>query len=223
MRGITTDRIRVPATLPPARLRSVKVAVFIAALAPLGWVVWALFHGELGVNPVEAMIRELGLWGLRLLLLTLAVTPLRHLTGAAWLVRLRRMVGLFAFFYVTLHFSAYVVFEQSLDLGLVAEDIAKRPYILVGFATLLTLIPLAITSTNGWMKRMGRRWKQLHRLVYAAGLLGVFHFFMLIKANAWTEPLIYAGILAGLLGLRLVRAGQGRLRRWRQTLVAMEE
>lgn len=200
----------LPATLPPRTLLAVRCAVFLAAFAPAAWIVYAVLTGGLGANPVEGMIRELGTWGLRFLLITLAVTPLRQITGAAWLIRLRRMLGLYAFFYVVCHFSAYVVFEQSGSLALIAEDIAKRPYILVGFAALVTLVPLAATSTNGWMKRLGRRWKQLHRLVYPAAILGVFHFFMLIKADAWTEPLIYAGVLALLLGWRLVRAGRGR-------------
>ncbi len=203
----------LPATLPPKRLIAVKVGAFTLCLMPAVWVVYALFNGGLGANPVEAMIRHFGDWGLRLLLVTLAVTPLRLVTGGAWLIRLRRMLGLFAFFYVSLHFSAYVVFEQSGSIVRIAEDIAKRPYILVGATALAALIPLAVTSTQGWMRRLGKRWKQLHRLVYPAAVLAVFHFFMLIKADAWTEPLLYAGILTALLAYRAQHTARGRWRR----------
>ncbi|MGD8430512.1 MAG: protein-methionine-sulfoxide reductase heme-binding subunit MsrQ [Ectothiorhodospiraceae bacterium] len=203
----------IPAQLPPRRLAALKIVVFVACLVPAALVVFDLFTGALGVNPVEAMIRRMGDWGLRFLLATLAVTPLRLATGAAWLIRLRRMLGLFAFTYVALHFGCYVVFEQSGSLVRIAEDVVKRPYILVGFTALVMLIPLAATSTQGWMRRLGRRWKQLHRLVYAAGILGVFHFFMLIKADDYSEPFVYAGLLAALLGYRVLRLGKGRLRR----------
>lgn len=205
----------VPAQLPPRGLTAVKAALFLLCLVPAGLIVQALFAGNLGANPVEAMIRQFGEWGLRLLLVTLAVTPLRQLTGATWLIRLRRMLGLFAFSYVVLHFTSYFVFEQSAHIGLVVEDVVKRPYILVGAAALLMLIPLAVTSTNGWMRRLGRRWKQLHWLVYPIAILGVFHFFMLIKANDYSSPMLYAGILIVLLGYRLQRSLRGRLRRAR--------
>lgn len=205
----------IPAQLSPRALTAVKVVVFLLCLVPAGLIVQALFAGALGVNPVEAMIRDFGEWGLRLLLVTLAVTPLRQISGATWLIRLRRMLGLFAFSYVVLHFSAYFVFEQSARFGLVVEDVIKRPYILVGAAALLMLIPLAVTSTNGWMRRLGRRWKQLHWLVYPIAIFGVFHFFMLIKANDYSRPLLYAGILTVLLGYRLQRSWRGRLRRAR--------
>jgi sulfoxide reductase heme-binding subunit YedZ len=199
--------------ISPRALLATRIVLFVAGLLPLAWIVFALFTGGLGINPVEAMIRELGRWGLRLLLLTLAITPLRQLTGAAWLIRLRRMIGLYAFTYVTLHFLAYAVFDNSLSLALIVEDVTERWYILVGAAALLLLIPLALTSTQGWMRRLGRRWKQLHRLVYPAAVLGVFHFFMIIRADAWTEPLIYAAILALLLGWRLLWPLRGALRR----------
>lgn len=203
----------LPAQLPPRVLAAVKAMVFVLCLVPAGLMVHALLTGGLGVNPVEAMIRQLGEWGLRLLLITLAVTPLRQLTGAVWLIRLRRMLGLFAFTYVVLHFTAYFVFEQSGRVARVVEDVLERPYILVGAAALLLLIPLAVTSTQGWMRRLGRRWKQLHYLVYPIAILGVFHFFMLIKANDYSRPLLYAGILVVLLGYRLQRLVRGRLSR----------
>jgi len=210
----------VPAQLPPRWMAALKTVVFLACLVPAGLIVFDLFTGRLGVNPVEAMIRGLGDWGLRFLLITLAVTPLRMLTGVAWLIRLRRMLGLFAFTYVALHFTAYLVFEQSGSLARLAEDVAKRPYILVGATALVLLIPLAVTSTNGWMRRLGRRWKRLHWLVYPIGVLGVFHYFMLIKADDYSQPLLYSGILAVLLGYRLQRALRGWIKRARAPGVA---
>ncbi len=203
----------LPKQLSPRVLLGTRIAVFVAGLLPLAWIVYALFTGGLGANPVESMIRELGQWGLGILLLTPAITPLRQLTGAAWLIRLRRMIGLYAFFYVVLHFSAYAVFDNSLSLALIVEDIIERWYILVGVSALLLLIPLAVTSTQGWMRRLGKRWKQLHWLIYPAAILGVFHFFMIIRADAWTEPLIYAAILAVLLGWRLWRSASGSWQR----------
>ena len=184
-----------------------KVPVWALCLLPFVLVFWDGFHGALGANPVEAVIHRMGDWTLRLLCLTLTISPLRELTGWAWLVRFRRLLGLFAFFYLMLHFSAYFVFDQSLSLARVAEDVAKRPYILVGFAALCLLVPLAVTSTQGWMKRLGRRWKSLHRLVYPAAILGVLHYYLEVKADI-TEPLIYAAVLAALLGFRYYRRRQ---------------
>lgn len=203
----------LPLRLPPRALIGLKTALHLGALAPIAWLVYAVFTRQLGANPAEALIHELGVWGLRLLLVTLAITPLRELTGAAWLVRLRRLIGLWAFAYITLHFTSYVTFQQALDWAAIAEDIAKRPYILVGVAALTLLLPLAVTSTQGWMKRLGARWKRLHRLVYPAAVLGVVHFFLIIKANAWGEPLLYATILTGLLGYRAARAAGRRVHR----------
>jgi len=200
--------LRVPAQLPPRLLLALRIGVFGLCLVPAGLLLRDLVTGGLGVNPVETLLRELGDWGLRLLLVTLAITPLRWVTGAAWLIRLRRMLGLFAFAYVALHLSAFVVFEHSLRIGGILDDIANRPYILVGFSAFLLLVPLAVTSTQAWMRRLGRRWKQLHWLVYPAATLGVAHFFLLIKANRWTEPLIYAGVLAVLLGYRVLQRGK---------------
>ena len=181
----------------------VKMGVFAAALVPLAALVFAGFTGGLGANPVEYITHTTGEWTLRLLLATLAITPLRHLTGRAWLTRLRRMVGLFAFFYLTLHFTTYVVLDASLDLAYIVEDVADRLYITAGFAALVMLVPLAATSTNAMVRRLGPlRWRRLHRLVYAAGVCGVLHFLWLVKADL-REPLIYAGILTVLLAARL--------------------
>ncbi len=156
----------------------------------------------MGVNPVETLSHRTGDWSLRFLLLTLAVTPLRRLTGWNGLIKFRRMLGLFAFFYVCLHFGVYLIFDQFFDWASIVEDVAKRPYITVGFAGWLLLIPLAVTSTNGMTKRLGRNWQRLHRLVYLIGTLGVLHYLWLVKADI-AEPLLYGGILGVLLGYRL--------------------
>ena len=189
--------------MTPRRIALVKSGVFAAALVPLAALVFNGLTGGLGANPVEAITHTTGEWTLRLLLATLAITPLRHLTGRAWLIRLRRMVGLFAFFYLTLHFATYAVLDASLDLAYVVEDVADRLYITVGFAAFVMLVPLAATSTNAMVRRLGPlRWRKLHRLVYAAGICGVLHYLWLVKADL-REPLVYAGILTILLAARL--------------------
>ncbi|WP_093034705.1 sulfite oxidase heme-binding subunit YedZ [Thiocapsa roseopersicina] len=179
-----------------------KPLVFLLCLVPLGVLIGRGASGALGPNPVEAITHFTGDWTLRLLLVTLAVTPLRRLTGQAWLVRFRRMLGLFAFFYAVLHFTTYLWLDRFFDLGTIAEDVLKRPYITIGFAAFVLMVPLAITSTQGWIRRLGRRWKTLHRAVYAIGVLGVLHYLWLVKADL-LEPAIYAIILAVLLGLRV--------------------
>jgi sulfoxide reductase heme-binding subunit YedZ len=196
---------------PPERLLvALKVLVFALALVPLGRLVAAVFFYPewLGANPAEFITRNTGDWALRLLLLTLAVTPARQLLGWNWLVRFRRMLGLFAFFYVVVHFSSYVAFDQVFDVREIVNDIVKRPFITVGMLSLALLIPLAVTSTNGMVRRLGaRRWMALHRLIYVIGPLAVLHFWWMVKRDL-TEPIIYAVILAALLGYRL----KGRLR-----------
>ena len=174
---------------PETRIRRIaKPLVMLVSLGPLAWLVWLTVSGGLGVNPVEAINRFLGDWALRFLLLALAVTPLRGLTGWTVLVRFRRMLGLFAFFYVVLHLSSYLGVDQQFHWGAVFEDIVKRKYITIGMITFVLLVPLAVTSTKGWVKRLGaRRWQRLHRLVYGAGVLGVFHFYMMTKAD-FREP-----------------------------------
>ena len=185
------------------RITAIKAGLFAAALAPFTALVFSGFTGRLGANPVEAITHTTGEWTLRLLLATLAITPLRHLTGWVWLTRLRRMVGLFAFFYLALHFSTYAVLDASLDLAYVVEDVADRLYITVGFAAFVMLVPLAATSTNAMVRRLGPlRWRRLHRLVYAAGICGVLHYLWLVKADL-RAPLVYAAILAILLAARL--------------------
>ena len=186
-----------------------KPLVFIASLVPFLWLLargFGLFGESLGADPVKTTLHVLGKTGLNLLLITLLVTPVRQLGGFTHVVRIRRMLGLFAFFYVLLHFLLYISY-QGFDFGEIVKDVVKRPYITIGFIALLMLIPLAITSTNKMMRRLGRRWQSLHRLVYVVAILGVWHFYWQVKKDV-REPLIYAGILAVLLGYRAVRAWQ---------------
>ncbi len=185
-------------------LRSAKIAVFTLSLVPFGWLVWGLASGGLGPNPAEASNRFLGDWALRFLLITLAVTPLKTLTGRAGVMRFRRMLGLFAFFYAVMHLASYIVLDQFLDWAAVWADIVKRNFITVGMAAFLMLVPLAATSTSGMMKRLGgRAWKRLHRLVHPAAVLVVVHHYMMLKAGKG-EALVHGAILAALLAFRLI-------------------
>lgn len=179
-----------------------KVAAHIAALLPLSWWVWRTLCGELGPDPVAQLTHASGDWALRLLLMALAITPLRKLTGWNALARFRRIVGLYAFFYVSLHFAVYLVLDLGGYWTQVLEDITKRPFITVGFAAWLIMLALAATSTQAAMRLLKRAWVRLHKLVYVAGLLAVLHFWWLVKADV-REPAIYAAILAVLLALRL--------------------
>ncbi len=179
-----------------------KPLLHALCLLPLLLLVFGLFADSLGANPVETLTHETGQWALRLLLVTLAITPLQQWSGIAAWVRFRRMLGLYAFFYVVCHFSIWLVFDHSLDLAAMLEDIVERPYITLGFSALLLLIPLAATSTRAMIRRLGRRWKSLHRLVYAITALAVLHFLWLVKAD-YLEAGIYAIIAAMLLLFRL--------------------
>ena len=182
-----------------------KPAVFLLALLPFIILLLRSFEVAgfgLGANPVEALLHELGRWGLKFLLLTLAVTPLRRWTGWNWLLRFRRMLGLFSFFYIMLHFAVYAVLDQGLDMAVIIEDVIKRPYITLGMTGLLLLIPLAITSTKGMMRRLGKRWQKLHRLVYIVAVAGVWHFYWQVKLDT-LDATIYAAILLLLLGSRV--------------------
>jgi len=195
------------ASTKPADLtrRFLKPAVFIASLLPAAVLAWRAATGNLGVNPIEEVTRDLGDWALRFLLIALAVTPLRMITGWNAIGRLRRMMGLFAFFYVMMHMMAYVGLDQFFDWPAIWKDIVKRVYITIGMAGVLTLIPLAITSTDGMVKRLGgRNWRRLHRVVYLSAILGVVHYFFMIKAG-YQEPLIYAAVLSGLLAYRAAK------------------
>jgi sulfoxide reductase heme-binding subunit YedZ len=189
---------------PRARRRALKLATFALCLVPLAKIAADAFAGGLGANPIEAVLNRLGFWTLTLLAASLAATPARELLGLAWPVRLRRMLGLFAFSYATLHLLWYVGVDQFFDLRLLAEDVLKRKFMAVGFAAWLLLVPLAVTSTDGWVRRLGyARWKRLHRLVYATALLGVVHFVWRVKADH-RRPLVYAAVIGVLLGARLV-------------------
>ncbi len=182
--------------------RLLKPALFLLALLPLALLLVQGATGGLGANPVETVTRTTGDWALRLLLATLAVTPLRRLTGWGELIRLRRMLGLFSFFYASLHLATYVILDLGFNLAWVAEDVVKRPYITIGFGVFLLLLPLALTSNQWSIRRLGRRWKRLHRLVYPAAAGAVLHYLWLVKADPRT-PLIYLGVLLLLLALRL--------------------
>jgi sulfoxide reductase heme-binding subunit YedZ len=193
--------------MTPGRIRGLKGLLFVVCLVPLGILLLEVFNlagMSLGANPIEELIHRFGFWGLRFLLITLAITPLRFLTGQNWLIRFRRMFGLFAFFYILMHFLTYAGLDQRFDLSAIFEDIVERPFITIGFAAFVLLIPLAVTSTNGMMKRLGRRWQKLHRLVYLIAILGVWHFYWQVKLDI-LEPLVYIAILSVLLGYRLWR------------------
>lgn len=181
-----------------------KPAVLAGCLAPFAWLAAGaagIAGVSLGANPVEEILHELGKWGLNFLFITLCITPLRQVSGWVHWMRLRRMLGLTAFFYLLGHFLWYLLVDQGLDLQLLLEDVAKRPYITVGFAALCLLVPLALTSTRAAMRRLGRRWQALHRLIYPATALGCVHYYWQVKADV-REPLVYFALLALLLGWR---------------------
>ncbi|MCU0965051.1 MAG: sulfoxide reductase heme-binding subunit YedZ [Burkholderiaceae bacterium] len=192
--------------------RAVKPLVFVLALGPLAWLLHGALTQGLGANPAEALMRGSGDWVLRFLCLTLAVTPLRQWTGWNALARLRRMLGLFAFFYAVLHFLCYAWLDMGFNLADIARDIPKRPFVLAGTLALLLMLPLAATSFNRAVKALGAaRWKLLHRLVYAVVLLGLLHFFWMRSAkNNFGEPALYAAVVALLLGWRLWDAWRAR-------------
>jgi len=203
---------------PGARLIvALKVILWIACLTPAGLMVWDAFHGGLGANPIEQVTHRTGRWALILLFVSLGVTPVRRITGWNPIIRLRRPLGLFAFFYGVLHLSIYVGLDRFFDFSTLIEDVLKRPYITVGTASLLMLTALAATSTRGAVRRLGRNWQRLHWLVYPAAILGVLHFLWLVKPPAIRRPLTYAAWLAALLLLRFVpwrrlRGGEGSKR-----------
>lgn len=180
-----------------------KPTAFVACLIPLSQLVYYGITDNLTANPIEFVTRFTGSWTLIFLLLTLSVTPLRKISGWNELIKLRRMLGLFAFFYVLLHFSTYVVLDHFFDFDRITKDVIKRPFVTAGFTSLVLMIPLAITSTTGMIRRLGRRWQQLHRLVYAVAIGGVIHFYWLVKADI-RRPVQYGTVLALLLGYRLV-------------------
>lgn len=193
--------------MPATPLRRVKPFVFVLCLLPAASLLWGAAAGRLGANPIEAITHGTGEWTLRLLLVTLTMTPLARLSGQSWPMGLRRMFGLFAFFYAVLHLMTYLWLDQFFRWGEIVTDVMDRPFITAGMSAFLLLVPLAATSTRGMMRRLGRRWKTLHRLVYPAAVLAVLHFVWLVKADL-QRPLVYAAILAVLLGYRFVARGR---------------
>lgn len=188
-----------------------KPLVFLAALGPVAYLTWAALTDNLSANPISDITLETGTWTLRFLVMTLAVTPLRRLTQWNDLIRFRRMLGLFAFFYGTLHFTTYLWLDQFFDLTGIGQDIWKRPFITVGFTAFVALLPLAITSTHGWIRRLGgKNWQRLHRLIYLAAVCGVVHYWWLVKSDV-QRPMIYGLIFATLLGYRVVVAIRRRV------------
>lgn len=184
------------------RIAWAKAALFTLALLPLAWYALGIARDSLGANPIEAFTRGMGTWALNFLMVTLTATPLRRLSGWSWPLRLRRMLGLFCFFYASVHLTTYLWLDQFFDWHAIGKDIIKRPFITAGMFAFLLLLPLAATSTNGMMRRLGgRRWQALHRLVYLIGVVAVLHYWWMVKADT-AHPVTYALILALLLGLR---------------------
>lgn len=182
--------------------KRLKPTVFILCLLPLLILIWNGFNNALGVNPAETILDTMGNWAIYMLLITLTITPVRKLTNWGGVIRLRRMLGLFAFFYVCLHLLSYIWFDQYFDWNEIVKDIIKRPFITLGFATFLLLIPLAITSTNSMMLRLKKRWKMLHQLIYPISIMATLHFFWMTRAD-FTHPVMIAIILSALLAYRL--------------------
>jgi sulfoxide reductase heme-binding subunit YedZ len=193
-------------------VRWFKPVVFLACLGPLARLGWKAYMGQLGANPIEVITHSTGDWILIFLLVTLSITPLRKLTGQLWLIRYRRMFGLFAFFYAVLHFLTYIWLDKFFNLHEMWTDVLKRRFITVGFTGFVLLIPLALTSTQGWIRRLGgKRWQALHRLIYLSAIAGVIHYWWLVKADV-SKPQQYAFVLFLLLGYRLVVWVQRRTR-----------
>ena len=200
---------------PPAwhrhAARWVRPAAWVAVAVPLALLLLAFQTGSIGAEPIEEVTHRTGFWALTLLVATLAVTPVRAVTGWNWLAPVRRTLGLGAFGYACLHLSTYL-FDQWFSWAYIVEDVTERPYVTVGFTAFLLLVPLAVTSTKGWIRRLGKRWQKLHRLVYIAAGLAVLHFVWLVKADLRT-PLVFAAVLAALLGWRVAAALRGRQRK----------
>jgi len=185
-----------------SRLRISKIVIFLAALVPLERLAWKAFHDGLGANPVEVITHSTGDWTLILILTTLSITPLRKLTKQYWLIGVRRMIGLFAFFYGCLHFTTYIWLDKFFDVHEMIKDVYKRPFITAGFTAFVLMIPLALTSTKGWIRRLGKNWQRLHRLIYVTGIAAVIHYIWLVKADL-RKPLQYAFVLGVLLIYRV--------------------
>lgn len=195
-----------PASRRPAnpghRILLLKTAIWLTGLGPIAWLTVGFFRGTLGVLPVDTIILVEGRWTLVFLIATLAVTPIRRLTGWNRVIQVRRLLGLFAFFHACVHFLAYAGIDQVFAIGYIIEDVLDRRYITAGFAALVLLVPLAVTSTKGWIRRLGKRWRKLHRLAYLSASLGVLHFYWKVRADTFW-PLVAALTLAGLFTVRL--------------------
>ncbi len=181
--------------------KKLKPLVFILVLIPAFYLTYAAFTDNLGANPIEELLHATGFWTLVFLFLTLSITPLRKLTGWNKVIQFRRMIGLFSFFYAFLHFGVYLGLDSFFEWAEIAEDLTKRPYITIGFSAFVLLIPLTVTSTKGWIRRLGKRWQKLHKLIYPIAVLGVIHFWWLVKKDI-TEPLIFGIILIILFAIR---------------------
>jgi len=199
-------------------IRWLKVACFLACLGPLAHLGWMAYNGNLGANPIEVITHSTGDWTLIFLLVTLSITPLRKLIRQPWLIRFRRMFGLFAFFYGLLHFTTYIWLDKAFELHEMLADVAKRKFITAGFTGLVLMVPLALTSTKGWIRRLGgKRWQALHRLIYFSAIAGVVHYIWLVKADL-RKPLQYAFVLGLLLAYRVVTWASPRI--WPKPAVA---
>jgi sulfoxide reductase heme-binding subunit YedZ len=185
------------------KIKIIKPLLFIFSALPAGYLIYALFTENLGANPIEKLLHETGFWTLTFLLITLSITPLRKLTGWNKTIQFRRMIGLFSFFYAFMHFAVYLGLDRIFEWSEIVEDLSKRPYITIGFTAFIMLIPLTVTSTKGWIRKLGKKWQKLHRLIYLIAVLGVIHFWWLVKKDI-SEPLIFALILVTLFGLRWV-------------------
>ena len=204
-------------------LRWIKPVIFLACLGPLARLGWKASHGMLGANPIEVITHSTGDWTLRFLLVTLSITPLRKLTRQYWLIGWRRMFGLFAFFYGCLHLMTYVWLDKFFDVHEMLADVAKRRFITAGLTAFVLMIPLALTSTKGWIRRLGgKRWQALHRLIYFSALAGVIHYIWLVKADLH-KPLEYAAVLGILLAYRLVTWFASRAKERTRTMAAKME
>lgn len=200
-----------------------KVAVFLLCLVPLGILLWQGYHNDLTLNPVEYVEHRTGDWILRFLCITLAITPLRKILRLPELIRYRRMMGLFAFFYAVLHFSTWLGVDRFFEWKLILDDIGKRPFITVGFTGFVLMIPLAITSTAGWIRRLGgKRWQMLHRAIYISAVAGVVHYYWLVKSDV-RKPIEYGVIVAALLAWRIASWTSGRRKKAGQVRVAPDE
>lgn len=204
---------------PNATPFGLKPLVFLLCLLPLGLLIWRGLETGLGANPVETLEHATGDWALRLLLLTLCATPLRQISNWNWPLRLRRMLGLYTFFYASLHMALYFTLDLELDFYMLGSEILKRPYLTVGFLAWSLLVPLALTSTDRMIRRLGRRWKSLHRSIYVIGVLAVLHYLWLVKADV-REPLLYGAILVVLLGWRAWQERRNRSRSSRRPRTA---